>query len=158
MPPLAVRSCALLAAAALAALVLAGVAGADREKIHLTSAGQEAARAGVVTRADLGTAGAWTGGARKPDLGSTSSCPGFHPKESDLVLNGAAETRWRGSGIQIDSEAEILQSERMLRLEWQRTVLAPQLLRCLRASSAKQLGPNVRLVSVERVPFPKIAR
>jgi hypothetical protein len=90
------------------AVGLAGVGGAsaDREKVHLTAAGQAAARAVVVRRGDLGTAGQWTGGARKPDLSSTMPCAGYQPKQSDLVLIGAAKTVWKSTGIQFDSEAQ----------------------------------------------------
>lgn len=158
VPGTARRRCAVSVAAALATLAFVGTAGADREKIRLTTAGQQAARANVVTRADLGTAGVWKGGARKPSPDSTSSCPGFDPKLSDLVINGEAETRWQSSGIQIVSEADVLETERMLRLEWRRTVLAPQFLRCLRTGVRKQSTSTARLVSVEHIAFPKLAR
>jgi len=140
-----------------AALLLAGAAVADREQIHLTSAGQAAARAAVMHRADLGGAGGWAGGSRKPDLSSGTGCPGFEPKQSDLVLVGAAETVFKHTGVEFDSEAQVLETPAMVRLDWQRTVLAPQVLPCLRHNLAKQLTATERLVSVHRLAFPAIA-
>ncbi|MFL5900569.1 MAG: hypothetical protein ACJ75S_05165, partial [Solirubrobacterales bacterium] len=78
------------AGALAAALVLAGAAVADKEQIHLTAAGQQAARAAVMQRSDLGGASGWTGGSKKPDLSGGTGCANFQPKQSDLVLIGAA--------------------------------------------------------------------
>lgn len=144
-------------AASVAALALAGAAAADKEKIQLTKAGQAAARAAVLKRADLGAATGWKGGARKPDLSSTPPCASFRPKQSDLVLNGAAETRWTHAGLQIDTAAQVLQKPRMVRLDWQRTVLSPKVLPCLREGLAKSLDSKTHLVSLRRLAFPRIA-
>jgi hypothetical protein len=144
-------------AVAVLGLSIVGTAQADKERIHLTKAGQAAARAAVVTRADLGTTAVWTGGRQKPDLSSTPPCPSFDPKQSDLVLNGAARTTWKSNGIRIDSLAQVLQTRRMVRLDWRRTVLAPQVLPCLRVGLTKQLDSATRLVSIDRIGFPKLA-
>jgi hypothetical protein len=146
-----------LLAAALAALALADAAAADKEKIHLTAEGQAAARAAVLKRADLGAATGWKGGARKPDLSSTPPCESFRPKQSDLVLNGAAETRWTHPGVQIDTEAQVLQTAQMVRLDWQRTVLSPKVLPCLREAIAKSLDAKTHLVSLRHLAFPRVA-
>jgi hypothetical protein len=131
---------------------------ADKEQIHLTASGQAAARAAVLRKADLGTSGAWTGGSVKPDLTSSLPCTTFHPKQSDLVLIGAARTHFAGSGLAFDSEAQVLQTPRMVQLDWQRTVLAPQLLPCLRIGLAKSGGASTRIVSVRRIAFPHVAQ
>ncbi|MGH3002623.1 MAG: hypothetical protein ACRDM1_08205 [Gaiellaceae bacterium] len=144
-------------AAALAALCFASAAAADKERIHLTAAGKTAARAAVLQRADLGGATGWTGRATKPDLSSTPACPGFDPKQSDLVLIGAAETVWKHAGIEFDSEAQVLQTPKMVHLDWQRTVLAPPVATCLRAGLVKQLPASERLVSFKRLAFPRVA-
>jgi hypothetical protein len=144
-----------VAALSLAAAAVAAVA--DKEQIHLTTAGQAAARAAVLTRADLGTAPGWTGGAKKPDLSSTSPCPSFHPKQSDLVLNGAAETAFKQPGIQFDSEAQVLETAHMVKLDWQRTAIAPQILPCLRTAAAKNAGTASHVVSIRRISFPRLA-
>jgi hypothetical protein len=150
------RAGALLGAFA-AALLFASVAVADKEQIHLTAAGQAAARAAVMHRADLGGASGWTGGSKKPDLSSGTGCANFKPKQSDLVLVGAAETVFKHPGVEFDSEAQVLQTPAMVQLDWQRTVLAPQVMPCLRSNLAKQLTSSERLVSVRRVPFPAIS-
>ena len=139
------------------ALVLASAAAADKEKIHLTTAGRAAARAAVVTRADIGPAAGWTGGLRKPDLSPSMPCDSFHPKQSDLVLIGAAKSVWKHPGLEIDSEAQVLETPAMVRLDWRRTVLAPQMLSCLRSGLAKGLSDSQRLVSLRRVAFPRVA-
>ena len=142
--------------ALVAALSLVGAAVADREQIHLTAAGQKAARAAVMQRADLGGAAGWTGGPKKPDLSAGTGCANFQPKQSDLVLIGAAETVFRHPGVEFDSEAQVLQTPAMVRLDWQRTVLAPQVLPCLRSNLVKHLTASEQLISVGRVPFPAV--
>lgn len=143
-------------AAAVVGLLLAGAALADKEQIHLTAAGQKAARAAVITRADIGSATGWTTKVRKPDLSGDTGCSNFKPKQSDLVLNGAAEVEWSRPGLDFDSEAQVLQTPAMVRLDWQRTVLASQVLPCLRANFQKQASSNEKLVSVTRLAFPAI--
>jgi hypothetical protein len=138
-------------------LVFVAVAVADKQKIQLTKAGQAAARSAVLTRADLGTSQGWTGGAKKPSLSSEPPCANFNPKQSDLVLIGAAETVWKNSGLQFDSEAQVLKTPTMVGLDWQRTVLAPQVEPCLRGALSKQVGNNAHLVSFGRLAFPKVA-
>lgn len=147
---------ALLLAVGLS-LFLAGVAAADKEKVQLTAAGRAAARAAVLTRADIGPASGWTGGARKPDLSSSMLCQSFQPKQSDLVLIGAAKSVWKHAGLEIDSGAQVLKTPAMVRLDWQRTVLAPQVLPCLRSGLAKGLPASQRLVSMQRIAFPRVA-
>jgi hypothetical protein len=144
-----------VAAGVAASVAVASIA--DKEQIHLTNAGQAAARAAVLTKADLGTAPGWTGGAKKPDLSSTPPCPGFRPKQSDLVVNGAAETVFKQPAIQFDSEAQVLQTAHMVKLDWQRTVLAPQVLPCLRTAAAKSAGTSASVVSIRRMAFPHVA-
>lgn len=150
------RSLAAVGAVVVVLLALAGTAAADKEKIQLTKAGQAAARAAVVRRADLGPASGWTGGAKKPVLTQTLPCP-YHPKQSDLVLIGAAQTVWKHAGLQFDSEAQVLQTPAMVRLDWQRTVLAPQMLPCVRSELVKGLGTSARLVSLKALAFPRLA-
>jgi hypothetical protein len=151
------RKLTLVAAACCAALAAAAVAAADTWQIHLTPAGQAAARAVVLKRADLGAATGWTGGATKPNLTSTPPCGTFHPKQSDLIVNGAAETTWHQSGLELDSESTVLKEPAMVRLDWQRTVLAPQVLPCLRVGFAKGLPAGQTLLSVKRMSLPHIA-
>ena len=143
---------ATVVALASAAVVLA--ADPSKEKIELTAAGQAQAKAEVLRRKDVGSG--WLGGAKKPDLSGTKCS--YKPKQSDLVVIGAAETAWHQQGFEIESEAQVLRTPKMVRLDWQRTAVAPQVVPCLRESFEKQLGSSGKLVSVRRVSFPHVAR
>jgi hypothetical protein len=140
------------------ALVAAGAVLAGnptKEKIALTAAGKAQAKAEVLRRADVGAGG--SGGFKKPDLSSTMPCSNYRPKQSDLVLIGAAETIWQKPPFEVDSEAQVLRTAAMVRRDWQRTVLAPQVLPCLRQGLTKALGSNAKLVSFGRIAFPQVA-
>src|ERR1043166_382511 len=90
---------AALAAFILAAVVvpMAAASGLDRPQVHINATDQAAAKFALVRKADLGSG--WTGGPKKPDLSSTMSCPGYAPKQSDLVVTGAAETDFQRPGV-----------------------------------------------------------
>jgi hypothetical protein len=151
----------MVALALLAGLVTAVAAGAgrgERPKIRYNAADQAAAKATVVRRADLGT-GVWKGGTTKPDLSPAPTCANYHPKQSDLVLTGAAETTWTsGAQVYLDSETQVLRSARMVLLDWQRTFKVPGALQCFRRVLGKALGSQAKLVLFKQVSFPHIAR
>ena len=119
-------------------------------------ADQAAARRAVAQRADLGAA-AWTGGVTKPDLTSAPSCANFHPRQSDLVLTGAASSEWDYQGLQIGTEAQVLQTAAMVDADWQRTVLAPPAVPCMQKHLLKELGAGVTFVRFRRILFPPVA-
>jgi hypothetical protein len=149
---------ALLCASIAAVLVAAGVAWASspsKEKIAYTAAGRAKAKAEVLRRADVGKG--WQGGARKPDVSSALPCS-YKPKQNDLVLIGAAESVWRQPGFEIDSEAQVLRTADMVRRDWRRTILAPQVVPCLRQGFVKSLGSTGKLVSFGRTAFPHVAK
>ena len=108
------RVCSLIvttAALAVAALTLSlgGLAAlSDKEQIHLTAADQAFARATVVKKSDLGTVGTLDRrlGEARPRLRATVCV--VPAKQSDLVLTGAAETKFKQPGIELDSEAQVL--------------------------------------------------
>lgn len=147
---------AVVATMLFAALALAAAALADREQVRLTRAGQRAARAAVLRRADLG-GGTWAGTKKTPAINSSTGCPGFHPKQSDLVVIGAAEIEWKSAAAQFDSSAQVLRTPQMVGLDWGRTVRAPQVLPCLRRNIVQSLPSNERLSFVTRLPAPTIA-
>jgi hypothetical protein len=126
--------------------------GGSRE-IHFAAADQTTAAAAVIQRNDLGWG--WTGGPRKPDL-ATSSCPGFDPKESDLVVTGAAESTFTLGTREFDGRVVLMRTPRMVSLDWQRSIPAPGWLPCLRHSLAT-LGGVVRVVSARPIAFPHLA-
>jgi hypothetical protein len=148
----------LLCGAVAAVLVATGVAWASspsKEKIAYTAAGQAKAKTEVLRQADLGKS--WHGGSRKPDVSSALPCS-YKPKQDDLVLIGAAESDWRAQGLEIDSEAQVLRTADMVLRDWRRTVLARQVVPCLRHGFVKSLGSTGKLVSFGRTAFPHVAK
>jgi hypothetical protein len=146
-----------LLAVAGVALISAGVVLAGnpaKEKIALTKAGNKRARAEVLHRADVGAG--WSGGLRKPHLPATLPCS-YRPKQSDLVVVGASESIWQKPGVVLDSGAQVLRNAAMVRKDWRRTVLAPQVPACLRRGFVKSLGSSAKLVSFDRASFPPVA-
>jgi len=139
-------------ALAAAGAVLAGSPGDER--IARTAAGNAQAKAEVVRRADFGKG--WSGGFTKPDLRSHEPCS-YRPKQSDLVVVGAAESRWEKLTRAVDSQAQVLRTAAMAARDWRRTVIAPQELPCLRQSFRKLLGSHGKLLSIRRVAFPHLA-
>lgn len=128
-----------------------------REKIRFNAADQVAARAATIRRADLRPTGGWIGGAVKPDLSSTLTCPNYHPKLSDLVLTGAARTHWSRGPWVFDSATSVLETAEMVRLDWQREVLVSTFVPCLRSQYEKNFPPSEKLVSFKQIAFPRIA-
>jgi hypothetical protein len=141
----------LVVSLALAASALA----AERTPFKANPADQAAAKAGVLQRGDLGAG--WSGGATTPDFSTDTGCTDWQPKQSDLLVTGAAASEYRTSGLQISSQVNVLETARMVRLDWQRTVVAARTLGCLRAGVAKAItDPQTKLVSVSKVPFPRV--
>jgi hypothetical protein len=142
----------------LVALVAVGAvlaANPSKEKVAFTAAGKAQARSEVVRRKDVGAG--WSGGFEKPNLSSTFSACSYRPKQSDLVLIGAAETTWHKQVLVIDAEAQVLRTAAMVRIDWRRTVTPPQVLPCLKREFAKSLGASGKLVAFRRVRFPRLA-
>jgi hypothetical protein len=146
-----------IAVIGLVALGVVAAAVADDRQVHHTAAGQAAAKAVVIHRADLGSTPGWTGGVKKPDNTPDPTCSGYDPKQSDLVEIGDVETDWENKGLTFDSEASVLETPAMVRLDWQRSVLDPGLLPCLRKALVKALPKTARVVSARRVAFPALA-
>ena len=98
----------------------------------------------------------------KPDLSPPPTCSDYHPKQSDLVLTGAAQARWteglssQGKGVQFVSAVSVLQTAKMVQLDWARTVLAPGTASCLSHAIATSIKPAT-LTSFKRVAVARIA-
>lgn len=145
-----------LAASAVVLVSAPGVfAGDGKQQVKLNKRDQAAARVAVLRRTDLGSSG-WQGGSVKPDLSSTPNCPHFQPKVSDLVVTGAAETAFNRSSLEFSSVAEVLETRRMVRLDWRRSVVPRAAVPCLRRTLANGLPAGARIVSFARVPFPHV--
>jgi hypothetical protein len=128
----------------------------NRQQVRLNPADQAAARAAVLRRSDLGSG--WTGGARKPDLSQSLTCPGYTPKQSDLVLTGAAETAFHHTGLALQSDAQVLKTRAMVARDWRRSIVDPRALACIRHVLTKQLPSSERLVSFRKTALPQVAR
>ena len=130
----------------------------SKEQIHLNARDNAAARAVALRKADLGGVPGWSGGTKKPDLSSSGPrCANFHPKHSDIVLTGAAESEFQNAGIYIDDEVQVLAAAPMVKLDWQRSVRARGLLPCLRTYLAKSAPANAKVRSIEKLAFPRVA-
>ncbi len=141
----------------LLALVFVAAAQADRIHIHLTSAGKAAAKKAVLARPDLDAN--WKGGPKKPDLSNQLGCKSYDPKQSDLIVIGAARSEWNDAlvGAYVESDVQLLKTPHMVQLDWQRTVVSPKVMPCLRASLAKSAGKTGKLVSLKKMKFPHVA-
>ena len=141
-----------LLAAALIGLVSTSTALAaivDAPTVRITPADQAKAVASLLRRSDFGAG--WQGG-RVPTAPLTApKCPGFDPKESDLVVTGHADARYRTTGIELDQDVQVMKDAAAVQTDFARSI-SPKLAKCL----AYQLGKlkNVVGVRVERLPFP----
>jgi hypothetical protein len=140
-----------LLAAALVALAPAALAAAAGPRIKISNADQAWAVAALLQRADFGAG--WQGGPTRPDSLASPSCPGFDPKQSDLVVTGHADARFSfvPGDVVLEQDVEVLASAAQVREDFARTIV-PELVPCL----AHQIehSPNVASAQVQRVPFP----
>lgn len=124
---------------------------ADAPTVRIKSADQAKARTLLLRRTDFGAG--WLGGPIKTSPISPPNCPGFDPKESDLVVTGHADARYtfKQAGVELDQDVQVMTSRSAVRTDFARSI-SPKLAKCL----AYQLGklPNVKGVRVERMPFP----
>lgn len=153
------RSIGAVGAVALV-LVAAQVALAETPISRFTAADQAAAKAAVVRSTDLGSG--WKGGlAKNPKVSGLSpeeECPGlWEPKQSDLVITGIAESKFTNTGAEVSSTVQVYKTVRMWQLDWQRTVVHPGVVPCVKRHFAAESEPGFRLVSLTRTPFPRIA-
>jgi hypothetical protein len=148
----------LAAALALAAaLTLTPAGAADREKVQIVPADQALAKNALVRLTDLGNPMGWSGGSTKPAPPASYRCGTYTAKQSDLVLTGTAATKWMHTGLQIDSESQVLRSEKMVALDWRRTVTHTGTAGCLRQMFSSGLPRGQKLVSFGTFSFPKVA-
>ena len=125
---------------------------ADNPTVKITKADQARAVAALLHRADFGAG--WTGGPIKTRSLTAPDCPGFDPKESDLVVTGHADARYvfEKGDVELDQDVQVLASAAAVKTDFARTI-SPKLGRCL-ALQLKKL-PHVVATSVARVPFPQ---
>jgi hypothetical protein len=132
--------------------------GDEQPKVRFNAADQAAARAAVLKRTDLAGSG-WSGGRQEVDF-SGSPCADFRPKQSDLVVTGAARSAYKHrAGVAFTSEIWVMQTRAMVQRDWQRVIESGGFLRCARTTFAKEATrAGGRLVSMKRIAFPRLAR
>jgi hypothetical protein len=151
------RAARALAAVVTVALLLAAAAQAslaETPKRTFNTADQSAARAAVLKARDLGAG--WRGGLKKATVQTPSSCPGWKPKQADLVVTGVAESEYSADGAYVYSSAQVYKTKKMVALDWRRTVTGMPM-RCVSWEFAQGAGEKLKVISVKRMPFPKLA-
>lgn len=136
-------------ALALATAVLA--APPDKETIALTKAGNAVAAKLLVRKSDL-PAG-WTGKAAKPNFSGDLGCTSYRPKQSDLVVVGAAAKHWEHQADGLYAQTQVLRTPKMVKLDWQRTVVDRRVLPCIRTGMEK----TGKVISFGRIAFARLA-
>jgi hypothetical protein len=153
-----------LVTAAVAALALAGTAGAAATdpQVQIAPADQAWAESILLSSADLGTG--WSalsgGGGQAGDASASNLCPGFTPNESDLVVTGGSGSPdfMRSDGAVVSSAATVWQTPEHAQADWDRMV-QPQLLSCLASAIAAGSTKKLKIVirSKGQLEFPGVA-
>jgi hypothetical protein len=147
------RTIRVIIAGAAAALVAVQAALAEAPKTQFTATDQAAARSVVLKASDLGAG--WTGSVKKGTVSAPAPCAGYNPRQSDLVITGAAESQFSTEGVFVTSTAQVYKTTRMIALDWKRTVVDVPM-RCLAKAFTEDAG-ELKVVSIKRMPFPKLA-
>jgi hypothetical protein len=147
-----------LPAVVLAAAALAGTASAATPSAQHTSAGTAAAKASLLTRADLGKA--WTPGATGTP-GLHLSCTGWAPSGKGVVETGAAGSPSFASsqvGPFVSQTTSVYGSTRQASTYWARAV-QPGLLQCVvqTVNAIEARGIKVKVLSKGSLPINKVA-
>ena len=142
-------------AGTLAALVWASTAVADAPTVRITTADQAKATQALLRLKDFGAG--WSGGATKPSPLGAPKCPGFNPKESDLVVTGhaAAHFAWPKGSVTVDQDTQVLRTASDVATDFKRSI-GPKLAECL-AFELKQGGKGrVTHVAVETLQLARV--
>jgi len=143
-----------LVASACLALLFASAALADDPTVRIRPADQDWAARSLLKMLDFGVG--WRGG-RTPSRKVTSpSCPGFHPKVSDLVVTGHANASFTNprAGVQVSLDVQVMRSVDDVRTDFGRTI-RPGLADCLEYQF-KQGTRNLIGVTVKRLDVPAV--
>ena len=148
----------LVAFMAALVLIAAPAAAADeRKQMRKTPAGMAAARAVVLKRSDLPPGPGWKGRVTSSVTAAPQVCGTYRPKQSDLVVVGDVDAEWVHAGLMLGSGVQVLQTPRMLRLDWERTVGSPRFRACARKAASQPGDPAWRFVSIRAMAFPRVA-
>jgi hypothetical protein len=157
----------LFIAAAVVALASGAIAAAGTSHVShssstaqrlYNSSDQALARSILLKGADLGPSSTWSGGRTVPDTSQPRTCANFNPRRSDLVITGDAESDYTAAGgVTYRNEVQIMKTAHMVRLDWQRDIVDPAALPCLRTYVASSLPAGENLVSLTRLSVPRVA-
>src|SRR5687768_11234864 len=120
------------AVAALSLVLVQAAFAAETQPVKLNPVDQAAAKAITLRMSDVGAG--WKGGATKPDLTPDQTCAS---KRSDLLITGAAESKFETEGALVTSESQVLRSAAMVSADWQRTIGNPTFMACVRREMSK---------------------
>ena len=146
-----------LVASTLLALLLAPAAAlaepADSPALKPDAGDQAWAQQALLKPGDFGVG--WQGGIVKSSKPAGPACPGFDPKESDLVVTGHANASFgnKRAGVQVSLDSQVLETVEGVHTDFARTI-QPPLAGCL-AYQLKQ-DPSITGVAVEPLDFPKV--
>jgi hypothetical protein len=142
-----------LVASALLAAFFASTAAADNPTVRIDAADQAWAQRSLLRSADF--APGWRGGMTKPSKLEKPGCPGFDPKESDLVITGHANASFAHAraGVHVGVDTQVLESAIAVQKDFERT-MQPGLPGCI-AWQLKQ-GAGIVAVTVVELDFPKL--
>jgi hypothetical protein len=145
----------IFVASALLALACTSAALADNPTVKINTADQAKADASLMTLKDFGVG--WTGGPKTPSKLAAPSCPGFNPKESDLVVTGHAEARFTYSrgGVIFDQDSQVLENSAAVKTDFSRTI-QPKLAGCLAYQLKSSSKGSVLSVSVQKLTLPAV--
>lgn len=126
---------------------------ADNPTVRISKDDQARAVSALLKVTDFGAG--WTGGQTATSKLTQPNCPGYDPKESDLIVTGHADARFSYRGAVIfDQDTQVLANSQSVLTDFSRAI-RPSLTSCL----AYQLrGPSqkVRSVTVKQLTFPKL--
>jgi hypothetical protein len=145
----------IFVAGVLLALACTGAALADNPTVKINTADQAKADASLLRLKDFGVG--WTGGSTTRSKLTSPGCPGFNPKESDLVVTGHADARFtnKSGGVVFGQDSQVLESADAVKTDFARTI-QPKLADCL-AYQLKSSGKgSVLSVSVRTLALPPI--
>jgi len=144
---------ASLALVALLASATALAATAENPQYRPNPADTAAARASTLRAADLGSG--WTGGLKPAGTPQGLDCATYKAKQSDLVVTGMGDAEFTNSGVNVESQIQVLKTPAMIRLDFARTV-RPEVVRCFAAQFAQAAGPGTKVVSTKPLAFPRL--
>jgi hypothetical protein len=141
------------------ALVVAGAAAAADTwpKNEPNAADQALAKKSVLHLTDFTPGSGWAA-APKAALsmgGSGSNVDSCEVDDRGKVVTGTASTAFRAPGFQVWSEADVMQTAAMVRLDVKQAS-DPALIACVRATLAKEMPKGTQFVSLKKLAFPTV--